>query len=287
MKAEFEKLLRGAAIDYTEQEGIALQKELESADSLPVPGLDKKLRGKLFRLKYKVHMRAAAALAACLALVLILPPVLQQQTLQQWAAPAAAPPAPAAAPMTGGGAAIAEAEQYAAEFFAADSLERQSEIAPMTDAPAPPQNDHWGADNSTTAVPPEPQAAVDWFIPDRTAPPCLGIPLGFELPQGFYKSHSYERGERTGFILQYGERSIHLIRGYAGLFEPAQEWPESFIATFETLQLNGYTIYYRQEGELPMPIVAFEKDAIFYDIRATWDTEIETLITLARAIIAG
>lgn len=83
MKSESEKLYKQQMADiyvklykqmadiYVEREGASLRDEI--AESSPTPSLDRKVRGKIFRAKYRLHVRAAIALAACVVLAVALP----------------------------------------------------------------------------------------------------------------------------------------------------------------------------------------------------------------------
>ena len=275
-----EELLCRLARDYAENEGARLHEELNAIKAPPPsPGLDKRVRRGIFRLKYKVHMRVAGTLAACLALALVLPLMLQQQAMPGALAPQpqmAAPAAPAPA-----------AEEFSEEMvvafdgdFAAARIygEFDAETAP---APRPPMagggmeefGDRYQLSEGTP-LPPE-----GWA--DSPALPEVElrmlIPLGFALPEGFYQESSTARGGRSSHFLRSQNDDIIMLMVIQDVYAPYE-----FIG-YTPMQLGDYTIYYRYD--VYQNAVAFQVGSTVYSLSGA--APMEDFILLSEAIIAG
>jgi len=296
-----ENLLHQLMSDYAEREGAQLRKELNTGSAnVPTSGLDKKIRRGLFKLKYRVHVRAAVAVAACLALALLLPPILQQQTRPDALVPPIAAPAPAAAegalPVEAFGSELAriegDAEAQIAFDAASDGLLPQDF---MPDA----QNEY-----ALPFVVDFDDIAIEWYgyldpelVGGRGAiEPPPNVELSFELPEGFelVDAFSWHDGTGSSYLFSLGlNRTIGLNidyhRGFWFNFDGyIAEGDPSLLSRMNRTQLNGHTIYYDREPERSQPaVVLFTAGDHFYQLSGCAYTSVEDLLLLAEAIIRG
>ncbi|MCL2857499.1 MAG: hypothetical protein FWE19_07290 [Oscillospiraceae bacterium] len=291
MSANREELLSRLVRDYAEMEGALLRQEL-AAESAPTPGLDKKVRKGLFKLKYKVCFRVAGTVAACLALALLLPPILQQPgpgtivPAPQMSAPAAPAPASGAMP------------EVEAEFFAGGLARIDGsfdEYVVFSDEPSAAIEWH------TEQLPPEPvlpfpqggyiapfaagglvdEAGIDIEIPPWVIRPLDPAMLSFELPEGFYLT-SYSLESYEFYVIDHDQyRQIFLT------VLPNDEL-ERFIENEDIgqMQLGGYAVYYLYFPNVSS-FVALEKNNNLYLLNGSQYSTLEALLLLADAIIAG
>jgi len=298
-----EELLYQLARGYAEREGAQLRKELK-VENAPTPGLDKKLRRGLFRLKYKIHVRVAGMAAACLALALLLPLILQQTGPGVLApTPQIAAPAPAAGE-------FAETEEFGALAAA-----RGGALADDYIGIAPTNEPLVGFDAQIG----------DQLPPELTLPPPVGYgeyvtpfavtggldgelggegvgwaegysglflepapPLNFELPEGFYLDFSMYGHEEflPSYTLLHGQNGVisfgvghleNLDAEHLSIFEDG---------TLAQMQLGSHVVHYTFTMER-LPLVLFAKEGMFYQISGCPNTTLEDILVLIEAIIAG
>jgi len=106
-------------------------------------------------------------------------------------------------------------------------------------------------------------------------------PLNITLPEDFYEVRRSPTWEGSCiFILRYQDQYIRLIRSDT---EMANGWFRGDMVG--SLEINGYTIYYRNEPEFT--VVTFEKDRFFYHISGdrALDVKIEILLLIVEAAI--
>ena len=126
------------------------------------------------------------------------------------------------------------------------------------------------------------QAHIIWHDPNREP-----IPLGFTLPDGFYKVcclPRYEDGIWHTFRLKCpNQRYIVFDRRNWEFF--CHEW---LVDEWNSVLLNGYKIYYLVEAEITNQ-VAFELNGFFYNIcgENLVNIELETLLLLVEAVLRG
>ena len=294
MSAGREELLCRLARDYAEREGARLRAELAAEAPSPTPGLDKKVRGGLFKLKYAVYFRGAWAIAACLALVLLLPHVLRGLEPGVFApAPQMAAPAPAAG-------ALPEAEAAFDGDFAAARIEGEFGMYVAPDVE--PYGIFDAHTNRTEpAMPPyqygyvAPEVAGGQIIWGYDYPVGFGLPatLGFELPEGFYLVDTYigtTTDEGNPFSVYYFEHGGGYRWEIILLVSPNGRISWDHFDLSNNIQLGGYTIFYSDSfisdtgGYMSM---ALEKNDTLYIIIGDYGISISNLLPLAEAIIAG
>jgi len=277
MQTEREKFLGQIATLYAEREGVTLRAELEQigGSSTPTPGLDKKLRGRLFRMKYKVYARAGGLIAACLALALLLPLVLWQPHA---GVPAPASPTAAAPDMAAAFALpeMLEEEDTADEYGAQMALERRAGGLLCDDPVVGGGEALWG-DYETPYMAGEANIAFDQAVEAAF--------LSFALPEGFDLVDAYAHiGQGSIYYIHYaGDQLIVLTVQYGRHFETYLE-VDDVADHWDTMELGEHTVhYYRGES---YTIVNFEKDGALYDLMSM-EVELETLILLSQAILGG
>jgi len=282
VKTNHEKLFAQIAGIHAEVEGEALRGELEAESTLPsAAGLDKKLRGSLFRLKYKVHIRTAGLIAACLALALLLPGILQRQVM---IAPTPAPQMPQmdmampAAPVPAAGDIwVNEEFEIMAEaslWDEHDDLGRRHELGQSEAFGFFDEDDayHWPAL--------EQQNGLALYL--EVEPVGGSIPLDFVLPDGFYIISIDDVHIESVYHFEKNQEIIQLRMAYVEALAAYDLTPEDFFESLNAMELGGHTIYYFAIG--PYALITFEKDDIFYKLHGV---SMENLIILAEAIIVG
>ena len=287
MSAEREKLLRKMALLYAENEGDALREEARGAESgtLSTARLDKKLRGAIFRLKYRVHIRAAAGIvAACLALAVILPQVMHPMTGGGGVATAPPSPAPAAMPYANG-AAYADEDFAAVSEFLPDAGGQWGEF----------EDGLLGGFEGDLIAPTADMLAERWESFELSGEI---IPLTFPLPEGFeYIESGLSPDSATPTLthdivhrLSYGQtQTVTLLMShfidpdYSVYFNLHWDVFNHYNADlFSITHRQDTAIFYRSDAENGA-IVLFYLNGIIYDIRG--DTGTATLLRLAEAIL--
>ena len=271
MQSERDKFLSQIAALHAEHEGAALRTELEQIKSADTPSLDKKVRGQIFRIKYKVHIRTASVIAACLVLALMLPQVLwQMQPGRVATAPAPAPAAPAAMP-------------EAAMAMPDAVMDWDDDLAePRAGGAGEPFGVYSG--EAAPAAQEEEQAVGEVAYDVTDVGEWHASPFLFNLPDGFHLLSSMRRGLAEGawfitYELIYGhdDQMITLTLQQGQALQAADDY------SLNAMQVNGHTVYYQQSITHGVSI-HFEKDYVFYRLHS-WDAELETLIILSQAIL--
>ena len=286
-----EELLHRLMSDYTEQEGARLRKELSSQGTLaPTPGLDKKVRRGLFRLKYRVHVRAAVAVAACLAVALLLPTILQQPgpgTLApqpQMVAPAPAAPAAGVLPeaeVDFDDLIRARIEPEAFIFYDTDSYvvfgERPDYLPPENEYITPFAAAGFGGELEC------PIYGYD-FVPEVGGYGFVEMPsLSFELPEGFYRVEGFLHNGL--YVYRFAHR--YYQHTYANFYvQPLLSQYDTPVITSEArpIELGGQTVYYYLSDWHGISIF-FERDSIYHELISGFGWE--TTLLLVEAILAG
>ena len=271
MQSERDKFLSQIAALHAEHEGAALRTELEQIKAADTPSLDKKVRGQIFRIKYKVHIRTASIIAACLVLVLMLPQVLWQMQPSRGiaTAPAPAPAAPAAMP-------------EAAMAMPDAAMDWDDDLAEPRVGGAGEPFGVYSGEAAPAAQEEEPTVGeVAYDVTDVVE--WYASPFLFNLPDGFHLLSSPRRGLAEGdlfitYELMYGQdQMITLILQHGQALRTADDY------SLNAMQVNGHTVHYQQSVAHGVSI-HFEKDSAFYRLHS-WDAELETLITLSQAIL--
>ena len=292
-----DEMLCRLARAYAEQEGAALRRELSPEGAQPpTPGLDKKVRAGLFRLKYRVRFRvvgtAVGTLAACLALVLLLPPVLRQP------GPGSIAPQPQmAAPAAPAAGALPEAEVFGGLARAEGELDMN--IAPSAEL-------HWGFDVHTDRTEPVvlpdlpenaeltvphalPGCAVPFAAADGRIEFEYDYPMGLELftppafllPEGFYRIDGFFE---VGFYVYRFAHQDYQHQYARLLILPAYpHYDLSRQVEWLLMELGGQTVHYWPYGyEI---VIFFERNSLYHEISSGFDWE--TTLLLAEAVIAS
>jgi len=286
VKTNHERLFYQIAGIHVEVEGEALRGELETESTpAPIPGLDKRLRGSLFRLKYKVHIRAAGLIAACLALALLLPGVLQRQGM----GPMATAPVPVPEPQM-------DMAMPAAPAPAAGDIRVNEESEIMSEAPIwqernvfdPRPESVWLEDGAFPGDYDAP-ALPYWLeqnhnlIP-RPEPIGERIPLNFTPPDGFNVFSSGQINYETIYNFEKNRETVGLHMAYVEVLTTLGLTPEDYIFEWwATMELGGHTVYYLASATR-FGTIRFVKDDILYSLHGA---SMENLIILAEAIIGS